>query len=209
MTHIIATSDLHGHLPTIPSCDLLIIAGDICLDGFVTQQAAWMDTTLRKWLDDLPAKEVVVVAGNHDLIFEQASHLVPKKLRWHYLQEEQIELFGLQIYGMPWQLPFWGAFNLSEEQLLEHYEEIPKKIDILISHGPPFGIGDEVPKHSGQHVGSHALYNKIKEIKPKLFICGHIHCSFGLYQIESTTVANVSLLDDDMEIAHQPLMFEV
>jgi len=206
MIRIIATSDLHGNLPVIQECDLLILGGDICPDGSSTHQAQWLDQNFRSWLDKVPAKEVVAIAGNHDLIFERAENLIPTDLRWHYLKDQQIELFGFKIYGTPWQLPFWGAFNLNEEGLARRYEKIPDNIDILISHGPAYGILDEVP--SG-HVGSTSLRKKIFELKPKLVICGHIHDAFGVRKIDNILFANVSLLNDRMEVAHPPALFDL
>lgn len=54
---IAATSDLHGHLPEVPDCDLLLIAGDICPleDGSIRVQGRWLDTELLGWLQD-PAR---------------------------------------------------------------------------------------------------------------------------------------------------------
>jgi Icc-related predicted phosphoesterase len=219
MVKILATSDLHGELPEINPCDLLVIAGDICPDGLPSQQAQWLDRSFRKWLHEIPAKEVVAIAGNHDHIFEQAEALVPKGLKWHYLQDSVVELLGLRVYGTPWQLPFWGAFNLIEAKLKERYAAIPQGIDLFLSHAPPYGILDQVPLFlpeelrdeftRSQHTGSTSLRQKIQEIKPKLFVCGHIHGSFGTCKIEETLFANVCLLDDDMEIAHAPVYFEL
>jgi Icc-related predicted phosphoesterase len=209
MIRILAISDLHGQLPDIPPCDLLLIAGDICPDGSKAFQAKWLDTSWRNWLEKIPAKEVVAVAGNHDRLFEKDLHLIPKDLRWHYLQDSSIILFGLKIYGTPWQLPFWGAFNLSDKLLETVYEKIPDGIDIVISHGPPFGLFDEVPSYleTPLHTGSLSLRRRLLKVKPKLVVFGHIHCSFGQTNLEDVLFANVSLLNNEMEMVHSPVAF--
>lgn len=207
MVRIVATSDLHGHLPVIPQCDLLILGGDICRGGPAASQAQWLDINVRDWLKKIPAKEIVAIAGNHDLIFERDPQLVPRGLPWHYLQDSSIELLRLKIYGTPWQKPFWGAFNLDEDGLAQKYKNIPKDIDIFISHGPPYGYGDEVS--GGRHAGSASLRDKIFEIKPKLVIFGHIHSAFGMWKMDGMTLANVSLLNDEMEEVNKPIIFEI
>lgn len=182
MVSIIAISDLHGNLPDdLPSCDLLLIAGDICPSGSSSSQALWLDTTFRHWLEQSKATHVVGVAGNHDKIFEAKPHLVPSSLKWHYLQDQSIELFGLKIYGTPWQLPFYGAFNMNDKMLVSRYSTIPKSTDIVVSHGPPFGICDEVQSYldTPYHTGSLALRNKLLEIQPQLVVFGHIHEGYG------------------------------
>lgn len=207
MVRIVATSDLHGQLPDIPECDLFIIAGDVCPDGALEYQVKWLNTHFRNWLKNVPAKEIVGIAGNHDLVFETADFLVPKDLPWHYLYDSAIELFGFKIYGTPWQLPFWGAFNRVDAQLVDLYKRIPKDTNILISHGPAYGILDQVPDK--RHTGSKALLKKVFEINPLLFICGHIHCAFGRSDIHKTIFANVSLLNNDMEKVNSPVLFIV
>jgi Icc-related predicted phosphoesterase len=206
MVKIVATSDLHGELPSIPACDLLLIAGDICPGGSIYLQEKWLGGAFRHWLNALPAKEVVIIAGNHDKVFERGQ--MPEGLRCHYLQDSAVELFGLMIYGTPWQLPFWGAFNLPEAELEKKYRLIPPKTDILISHSPPYCIADAVERLDGvEHTGSRSLRQKVFEIKPKLFLCGHIHNAFGIYKIEGIVFANVSLLDDELRAVHPPVEF--
>lgn len=222
MVHITATSDLHGNLPDISPCDLLLLCGDLCPDGSPEFQAEWLNGPFREWLDTIPCKEIVGIAGNHDLIFGQAKSLVPKQLRWHYLEDSLIECFGLKIYGTPWQLPFWGVFNKNDNELVEQYAAIPSTIDVLISHAPPFGIFDEIPLSpstdpeflhdndlSFDHAGSISLRRRVLELKPKLFVCGHIHCSVGICTIEDTIFANVSLVNDDLDITNRPASFEI
>src|SRR3990167_818471 len=71
---IVALSDQHGHLPDIPPCDLLIIAGDVCPDRFgpfwamhaPEQQRSWFDRHVRPWLAEVPATHKLLTWGNHD-----------------------------------------------------------------------------------------------------------------------------------------------
>lgn len=46
-------------------------------------------------------------------------------------------------------------------------------MDLLLTHGPPFGILDTNRK--GEHSGSKALLNLVERVKPKVHIFGHIH----------------------------------
>lgn len=211
MTRIITTSDFHGNLPVVPECDLLLLAGDMCPAYAPADQAKWLDTHFRKWLEEAPAKEIVGIAGNHDRIFENHPDLVPKGLRWHYLQDSFTTLFGLIIHGTPWQLPFWGSFNLSDGRLTEVYKKIPDNADIIISHGPPFGIHDTIKKPDGGviHTGSASLKKRILEVKPKLCLFGHIHEAYGTTTESDIIFANVSLVNDELKISHEPMSFEL
>ncbi len=216
MKRIIATSDFHGYLPEIEPCDILLLGGDLCPEGSPEFQAKWVDTDLRRWLEQVPAKEVMAIAGNHDYAFADPKIHIPKDLRWHYLEDSLIELFGFKIYGLPWQLPFMGAFNLEEEKLKEKYQRIPADVDIILTHGPPYKIGDELqiykqglpdPSEPLRYVGSVSLLERIFEIRPKLVVCGHIHRAFGIYLCDRVVIANVSYLDDQYEFAYTPVIF--
>lgn len=71
---IVALSDQHGHFPDVPECDLLIVAGDNCLDVFggvpanidPDRQKHWFMTKWMAWRMKQPAKHCLVTWGNHD-----------------------------------------------------------------------------------------------------------------------------------------------
>lgn len=66
--------------------------------------------------------------------------------------------------------------------------EVP--VDILVTHGPPYGAGDYT---RGRHVGDHKLLEAVQNLKspPSLWVVGHIHNSYGVY----TCVPVTSLCD--------------
>ncbi len=192
---VAATSDLHGHLPGIPECDILLLGGDICpdhpagkearyalADNGADFQAAWLDKELRAWLEPIVARgtKIVAIWGNHDFVGEHPS-MVPE-LPWTLLQDELVEIDGLSVYGTPWVpgLERW-AFYASPEALRERAKAIPAGIDILLSHGPPYGTADFVaPQHGAVHVGDRALRDELPRIRPRAMVVGHIHERKGI-----------------------------
>lgn len=210
---VVAISDQHGNLPKIPSCDLLLIGGDICpaTDHSLDFQEYWLNTTFRWWLEKISAKKIVGIAGNHDLIFQNKPRAVPS-LPWTYLQDSATEFEGLKIWGTPWQPYFFDwAFNLYEKELCDKWALIPKDADIIVVHGPPHGYGDKAPRANRkgyENTGSLGLLEKIKEVKPKLCVFGHIHPGRGQWKLNDTILANVTLLNDKYEMVHDPMVFE-
>ena len=152
---IAAVSDLHGFLPdpdSLLGCDLVIVAGDICpiQDHSPAYQREWLERKFAPWLQAVSVP-VVGCAGNHDIIFAPETKRSVPRLSWLYLEDEETELCGLRVYGTPW-VPFlrpgW-AFQAPETSgddfLAQRFRAIPEGLDILISHGPPYGVQDTGP----------------------------------------------------------------
>ncbi|KAG7270673.1 hypothetical protein CRUP_030400 [Coryphaenoides rupestris] len=76
--------------------------------------------------------------------------------------------------AQPWYYG-WG-FNLPRGQaLLDKWNQIPDSTDILVTHCPPLGFLDWVPKKM-QRVGCMELLNTVqRRVQPKLHVFGHIH----------------------------------
>ncbi|MGA3067990.1 MAG: metallophosphatase domain-containing protein [Tepidisphaeraceae bacterium] len=220
---VVCISDFHGKLPAVPPCDVLLIAGDITPTSNHDEefQRVWLDSVFRKWLMGVPAKRICGIAGNHDFIFQSKPGSVPRDLRWTYLQDSGVEIEGIKIYGTPWQPWFQSwAFNapaaLGETFLAGKFAAIPEGTDILIAHGAPRGYGDLAPsggKNAGEHVGSTALLDRIRKVRPHLTVYGHLHGGYGVYTIDAggrdLILANASYLDDTYQVANLPLQFDI
>jgi Icc-related predicted phosphoesterase len=184
-----ATSDFHGTLPEIEPCDLLLIGGDVTPNHNhrLDFQLEWLDTRFRDWLARVPATRIVGIAGNHDFIFEQAPHAVDGLgLPWVYLEDEMMWFDGLSIYGTPWvpNLPRWAFYGGPENRVsMTKIEGVPEGVDILLSHGPMHGYGDHVsPMFGDIDVGCRNMAEAMPRIKPRAFVCGHIHEGYGHYR---------------------------
>ena len=203
---IYAVADLHGRLPRIPPCDLLLVGGDICpvenhALGF---QEDWLDSTFRGWLESVPAKTIVGVAGNHDLVFD---HGEPPSLPWMYLEDDLTEVCGLKIYGTPYQSKFgWWPFMRTEKELRKLWADMPK-CDLVLSHGPPHGAGDR--NIGGLKTGTKALAGKLSELEIPVCVCGHIHEAFGVHRLGRTTIYNVAQCDEDYQFVDRPVEIRI
>lgn len=217
MTNLVMTSDLHGYLPEIPECDILLIAGDVTpvWDHERHFQAHWLRTEFNEWLNNVPAREVVAVGGNHDFVLQDNPF---DELRWHLLYDEDVTIDGIKIWGSPYSPRFgsWG-FMMPDPMLAEKWAKIPEDVDILMVHGPMYGYGDRVSGYSmtkrgwesEAHVGSQTLRNRLDHVdypNLKTFVCGHIHEEYGTIPVnDQLTVYNVSHMDDTYRPVNPPM----
>jgi Icc-related predicted phosphoesterase len=204
---IVCISDTHSlHRQfQIPEGDILLHAGDISKRGRLPEIVEFND-----WLGTLPHPHKIIIAGNHDFLFEQEP-LVAKSLISNaiYLEDSGVEIEGLKIWGSPMSPWFFDwAFNRERgEEIRRHWQMIPADTDVLITHGPPFGILD-LTIHSKQ-VGCEDLLEVVKNLKPQIHLFGHIHEAYGKRKIGSTRYINASLLDVNYKPVHKPIIVEL
>jgi len=172
----------------IPDGDVLIHAGDLTNRGILEEVKEF-----NKFLGTLPHPHKIVIAGNHDFCFE-SDRVTCEKILTHciYLQDEEGTLNGVKFYGSPWQPWFYDwAFNLERgPDIRAKWDLIPEGIDVLVTHGPPFGIGDLTVR--GDKAGCRDLLEVVERIKPELHIFGHIHEGYGINSFGATTFINAS-----------------
>lgn len=208
---IVAISDTHlrheRSLYPIPECDLLIHAGDACLEGDLSEV-----NRFAKWLGEQPAKHKVFVPGNHDWLFEKDENLARSLLPAGtiYLRDNVAVVEGLKIYGAPWQPEFCSwAFNLPRGAALrEKWAKIPDGIDILVTHGPPYGIRDY--SHFGnEHVGCVDLLDAVRRVKPRVHVFGHVHGDYGWTRKDGILYVNCAVCDEAYKPTHDPAVLEI
>lgn len=224
---ILAMSDQHGHLPAVPPCDLLIVAGDQCPDVIgglaarvdASRQRSWFENEWLPWRYAQPVGTCVVTWGNHDFCgirYENFTDQMGDKLT-HIVSDNTVEACGLLVYMTPWSNTFmkW-AFMRDPDVLARYYANIPTGIDILVSHQPPMGYGsqcvyrdlrDGVTKT--EHVGSIELLAEIDLKRPRAVVCGHVHSGFGTYDCNGIPVYNVSVVDEGYSLVHPPTLVEL
>lgn len=220
---IIAISDLHGQLPEIKeSCDVLCICGDICplqIQFSKDDCKEWILNTFITWGNTIDCKHILVIAGNHDFVFEKS--LREDIYNWFsnskftYLENTSIEIDGKTFYGTPYCKEFGNwAFMRSNDHLELIFRNIPENIDVLLTHDAPYGVSDicqqDIWWNNHTHIGSIPLRNTILEKKPKLLLHGHLHTTnHDKELLQETYVYNVSLLNEDYEMSFPPLIIEI
>ena len=205
------TSDLHGHLPPVPDCDLVVIAGDLGppAPGYFKAgpaAQAFLTDELAPWLEALPAP-AVGIAGNHDFIAQARPDLM-RALPWTYLQNESAVVSGLNLWGSPNtpETPNYNgwAFVETAASLSAHYAAAPANTHIAITHGPPAGILD-----SGY--GCPQLRDRIADIQPALHVFGHIHTDHGQHTepTHPTRYFNVAHVNNAYAPAHPVVLVDL
>ena len=204
---IAAISDLHGKIPegNYPEIELLIIAGDLAETDVIKEQEDWF---LNVFKDSMPKvfpdlQEIYIIPGNHDYWIER-NYKINSKIRNILGKNVTILVDELKcftsfstgekviIYGNPRTSCGFFAFPHLYEN--EDIVNIPDNIDILVTHeAPRINKLDCINKisYNNEYPGSISLALKVKDIKPKYHIFGHIHYPCKL-ETEETTFINVS-----------------
>lgn len=215
---ITCISDLHGHLPVMYGGDLLIVAGDITASNKVLQWMNFFD-----WLQDQCYEKKILIGGNHDGFLEECLNSNDAELMgiredydFDYLCDSGTTYQGLKIWGSPWTPAFcdWHFMKYTADELKQVWDKIPMDTDILVTHGPPYGVLDHVELSSRgdvfKHAGCHELLKAVDRVKPGLHCFGHIHENGGhnlLYKHpgSNTLCVNASIMDRDYRPTNSPV----
>lgn len=206
-------SDLHGFFPCLPGkADLLILAGDYTASENVDQWEMFFE-----WVEAADYRKKVIIGGNHDNFLMHRS--MEGVRNFDYLYDSGVEFEGFKIWGTPWTLKFEGinprccAFTVEEEvHLAEKWKMIPDDTDILITHGPAFGLHDEVEGNGvTTNVGSTSLSRWIHDHLDslKLHVCGHIHEARYVNDFYPPFSLNCSYVDKLYMPANKPVRVEI
>lgn len=206
---ILAISDTHGQHASLqlPEADMIIHAGDISRKGTENQVRDFL-----QWFSALPHRHKIFIAGNHDFFFENAGDtaiaaMIPEGII--YLNDSGVAINGITIWGSPVQPWFYDwAFNRQRGAAIQkHWALVPAKTDILVTHGPAAGLLDQTIH--GLNVGCEDLRKTIRQVRPKVHICGHIHEAYGTRKEEETLFINASVLDETYSLKNEAVLFEL
>ena len=209
---IVAVADTHLFTDdlALPPGDLLVHCGDLCRQGDLAELAE-----AAAWLLAQPHPHKIVIAGNHDWAFvtdpAAARALLPGVT---YLQDAAATINGLRVYGSPWQPRFFDwAFNLDRGAPLKaKWDLIPADTDVLITHGPPQGIGDLC--YDGAKVGCEELLAALGRVRPRVHVFGHIHEAYGTTELRHpdgrvTICVNASTCDLRYRAVNPPVVIDI
>uniref|UniRef100_A0A915BBR9 CCHC-type domain-containing protein n=1 Tax=Parascaris univalens TaxID=6257 RepID=A0A915BBR9_PARUN len=202
----------------IPPGDVLIHAGD--LTNFGDKQELIKANDI---FGCLPHRYKIVIAGNHDLGFDDSEDLNLRGMSYRgrgtpqgyklltnciYLQDSEVKVYGIRIYGSSWHpLPGYSFSRERGQPLLDKWNLIPEGIDVLVTHSPPLGHSDNF---KGTRWGCSELLNTVEyRVKPLFHVFGHVHEQNGATTNGSTTFINASICSHRLVPINDPIIFDI
>jgi Icc-related predicted phosphoesterase len=213
---IVCISDTHTKhsLITIPECDILLHSGDFTFKGEPDELKDFA-----KWLEVQPADYIVCIPGNHEVWLEKnwkegCSILYEQCPRLIILNDSETNVEGLTIWGSPITPRFgsgWAWNRNRGKDIQKHWDKIPTHVDILLTHGPVYGLLDTTSLGAiEEHCGCSNLLTTVQDrVKPELFVFGHLHEGHGKLTLKNTTYINASILDDYYNLSFEPTIMDI
>lgn len=193
---------------------VLVHCGDISSRGRQREVEDFVE-----WYEDLKFKNKLLIAGNHDFMFEdnpeEALRILESKGKSiTYLNDSGVEIDGIKFWGSPVTPRFFDwAFN-RDADIQNHWNMIPHDTNVLITHGPPYGILDFTLRDR-KPVGCHYLRKRLFDLKDlKVHSFGHIHEAFGQQigddeDFQGIQFVNASYLDLRYDPVNRPIVINI
>ena len=211
----VAVSDIHLQDVLTPEADLLLVAGDMTMDGSKVQ-LDWFE----QWLSRKPQKYKVWIAGNHEIGLESNPEWATKLAagtKTIYLEDSGIEINGISIWGSPVSPWFhqWAFNRQRGSDIKKHWRLIPEGTDILMTHGPPSGHLDF--NCHGEHLGCADLRAVIESglsYPPEVMVFGHIHHAYGVESLlradgKIIKLINACICNEQYNAVNEAVVFEI
>ena len=120
---------------------------------------------------------LVYIHGNHD------EHFRREPEGCVCIDDDFFEYRGVRIIGFGGSFRYRdGKYMFTEKQMQKRVRKLKRKIsrhngiDILVTHAPARGVNDF---DTITHKGFECFNDLLKDYKPRLFVHGHIHRSYG------------------------------
>lgn len=199
---LVITSDTHGRhglIPDLPDGDGFIHSGDFMNSGLYPEEIL----SFNRWLREQPFKHRIVIGGNHDRYFQMHPNAARALLtNAVYLENNGVTLDHVSFWGSRYTPEFlnWAFMYPRGPEANQYWDQIPANLDVLITHGPPYGILDQTAP-GGKHLGCEELLKAVMAKKPKVHIFGHIYGGAGTYENGDTQFIDAAYLDEQYRAA--------
>ena len=179
---------------------------DVTLEGEL--QDGWVSSELIPHLNknDIAFNRVVILKGNHDFGSFEKFFNNGLDIGTKVVMIENVK-FGL-LTGV---LPYVNEWNdeVDDSIIAERVKELPRDIDILVTHVPTYNIRDYGGNY--EKIGSPALYKAIFNHEPyfthiRYHLFGHAHGQHGVdkHEVDGSTVRFVNGAQQRMPIDLKP-----
>lgn len=201
---LVILSDTHGYhdrlTDTLPAGDVLIHCGDVSRRS---DEQSVIDFV--RWFEQQPFDHKIYIAGNHDKYISAKRFTDSINFPPIYLQDSGCEIDGIKFWGSPWTPTFFDWYWMKDrgEEIASVWKKIPDDVDVLITHGPPSGLGtlSAACRHGSPpiDVGCRDLRLKVDQVKPKVHCFGHIHEGFGRKLVDGILFVNASYPHEEFQ----------
>lgn len=161
--------------------DLILAAGDL-KSSYLT------------FLATMVKAPIVYVPGNHD-----KAYLTTPPEGCILADDRLVKVLGLRIVGLGGSFDYnHGPYQYTQAQMKKRAHALSSSIrhnkgfDILLTHAPCFGIGDDTDR---AHCGFEAFNEMIEKYQPRLMVHGHVHMNYGHQKPRENMLGNTRIVN--------------